>query len=473
MPRNKLVYGKRPKNPSTFASSTSFAWSSPQKPATTTIHPDKAVEVEVAEATEALEALQVGAEPKDSTRDVKKKNGALRVKDANAALKPALRHKDGKGKRAPMESPPTDISKDLQETDSHSASRDASRERQEARTTSSVKEKETTKHEVDRSESIRPHIPLHDPPPSSQMPECLPIRSQAPRTTNETLVAAPEHGLPTPPKSPVLPPSDPLLSYTQPLLHLCSDPAARTAPLSFSSWSDALQQHFNIVKIAEASYGEVYRLSLQAPTPGLTRSDESVLKIIALKPPPCPPASRAAEKKAALMSTISQVASEVQLLQRMTSIPGFTNFRDIRVLQGRPPPAFCTAWKSFNKSRRKSQKSIFPDPSRKSSYDDEQLWAVIEMQDAGTDLERLIEEGTEAIGGIWGVWDVFWGVVLALGKGEEGCRFEVRTSMTRPQFSQQYTKSRISTATSTSATSVSAQRTQGQTRSSQRPGSAA
>ncbi|KAJ9645706.1 hypothetical protein H2199_002745 [Coniosporium tulheliwenetii] len=187
MPRNKLVYGKRPKNSSTFASSASFAWSSPQKPATT-IHPDKAVEVGVTEVTEALEALQVRDNhktaskngSKDGTGDVKQKTEALQTKDVNAILKPVLRHKDGKDRRASRGMPPADTARDSKESDCHPTSGDASKESQEARTTPSAKEKETTKRKGHRSESTRAHKSEPKPPTPNQMPDCLPIRIRAP-----------------------------------------------------------------------------------------------------------------------------------------------------------------------------------------------------------------------------------------------------------------------------------------------------
>lgn len=71
-----------------------------------------------------------------------------------------------------------------------------------------------------------------------------------------------------------------------------------------------------------------------------------------------------------------------------------------------------------------------------------QLWAVIEMEDAGVDLEGFDVVGVgsnTSIGdnvttacpggnnwGVFGVWDVFWNVATALAKGEREARFEVR-----------------------------------------------
>lgn len=200
---------------------------------------------------------------------------------------------------------------------------------------------------------------------------------------------------------------------------------------TYEEWSEQIGEHFNITKIAEASFGEVYRLSLREQIPQLSRNDESVFKVIPLKPPEelLPKEARkrtVALRRAEAMSSPEDVASEIKLLQRMTSVPGFTNFRDVRVLCGRPPNALIDAYKSYNTHQKAQRKdlSIFPDPAKQSSYSKDQLWAVIEMQDAGTDLERYVESG--ACHTVWSVWDVFWQVVLSMAKGEEEAEFEHR-----------------------------------------------
>ncbi|KAL1585157.1 hypothetical protein WHR41_06501 [Cladosporium halotolerans] len=219
--------------------------------------------------------------------------------------------------------------------------------------------------------------------------------------------------------------------HCESLLELTAYPVS-----SFSDWADGLQEDFSLVKIAEASFGEVYRLSLQPEAAAdadlpLSRNDESVLKVIALTPPAetLPKGKRDRERaleKAENMSKPADVASELKLLQRLSDIPGFTNFRDLRVLKGSPPPPFASAFKAFNAAQKAAKKelSIFPDPAKKASYSPDQLWAVIEMQDAGTDLEKLVTQGVSS--SIWVVWDVFWQVVLALAKGEGEAEFEHR-----------------------------------------------
>ncbi|OAL43784.1 hypothetical protein IQ07DRAFT_551868, partial [Pyrenochaeta sp. DS3sAY3a] len=232
-------------------------------------------------------------------------------------------------------------------------------------------------------------------------------------------------------------PADCFSSYVQPLLAL----GENSNIASFQDWSAELEPHFEIMKIAEASFSEVYRLRVSTATSDV--KEESVLKVVALKTPPnaplpCQLQTRAVRDRETQMaretwereendvwkSDVADVLSEVKLLQNLNHIPGFTVFRELTVVQGRPSTAFANAWKEWNKSRPRGKKSEFPDPSKKASYDDTQLWAVIEMQDAGTDCEKIMELG--GLSSIWEVWDVFWGVCLSIAKAEEACKFEHR-----------------------------------------------
>ncbi|KAK5012174.1 hypothetical protein LTR39_004282, partial [Cryomyces antarcticus] len=220
-----------------------------------------------------------------------------------------------------------------------------------------------------------------------------------------------------------------IIDHVQPLLRLCSDSSKRFAPTSFESYAASREKEFKITKIAEASYGEVYRLSLKKPWSGFGSSDEWVIKFIPLQAPPAlckhiqnPRARQKARETSASMSAVADVTSEVEVLDRMTNVPGFTNFRDIEVVRGRPAKAFVAAWQDFNTARRAAgrSESVLADPGLESSYEDDQLWAAIEMQDAGEDLERFKVEN------VFQSWDIFWGVALALAKAEKYARFEHR-----------------------------------------------
>lgn len=296
----------------------------------------------------------------------------------------------------------------------------------------------TSSRRDDNSQQTKPPAQAPSPKDSAcEVPEEVPAKieeNQMAGIKNDVQCKtplAPKYQGPLSNRTPADTPTNCFSEHCASLLELTSHPIS-----SFSDWSDGISDDFTLIKIAEASFGEVYRLSLhpevaEDPEIALTKNDESVLKVIALKQPPSTlPKSKKdrskALEKAEGMSNPADVASELKLLQRLSDIPGFTHFRDLRVLQGRPPGLFAEAFKAFNAAQKTAKKelSIFPDPAKKSSYDKDQLWAVIEMQDAGTDLEKLVAQGVSS--NIWVVWDIFWQVVLALAKGEEEAEFEHR-----------------------------------------------
>ena len=218
-------------------------------------------------------------------------------------------------------------------------------------------------------------------------------------------------------------------SHLDPLLSL-----GAPKPTPFLDFDSSLGAHFEISKIAEASFSQVFMLSLpdsghKSPSRSLPRA--SVLKLIPITPPTSLIPKRPTKKLCDLLnlcSTPINVASEVRLLQHLCSVPGFTNFRALHLLRGRPGPAFCASYKAWDMDQKRNgrERSHFPDPNREASYGEDQLWAVIEMQDAGTDLEHLIDSQVWHDLGIEAVWDVFWQVILACGKAETASRFEHR-----------------------------------------------
>jgi serine/threonine-protein kinase haspin len=274
-------------------------------------------------------------------------------------------------------------------------------------------------------------------PGDRQSPPSSPVRRRLKAVAIPSRTASPKMSLlPTPDPTPE--PEDPYTAYVSPLLSLSYEEKV----VSFDAWSSSLDPHFDVTKIAEASYSEVYRLTARSTTTGST-TNESVLKLVALKTPPNAPLPSQTQTRPARdpekqtkkeletreeqdqwKSHVDDVHSEVKLLQNLNHIPGFTNFRELTVLQGRPSASFIGAWKAWNKARPRCKKSEFPDPSKKTSYDETQLWAVVEMHDAGTDCEKVMEAG--GMNTVWEVWDVFWGVCLSVAKAEETCKFEHR-----------------------------------------------
>ena len=201
------------------------------------------------------------------------------------------------------------------------------------------------------------------------------------------------------------------------MLELCAHKKHRESPAGFQEWSNLVHKNFEVEKIAEATFGEVYRLKMRGDR-AENLAEESIFKVVAIKPDK---STKKPKRKDVPMSAVEDIMGEVTTLQRMSEIPGFAVFRDMRVLRGRPPSQFVEAWKKYLDG---GNKTYFPDPGRKASYAEDQLWAVLEMQNAGTDLERIQLRSDLQ------VWDVFWGVAMALAKGEQDAKFEVRV-MTR------------------------------------------
>ena len=233
-------------------------------------------------------------------------------------------------------------------------------------------------------------------------------------------------------------------SHIRPLLEFATDVSDRRSPGNFQHWADELDEHLEVEKIAEASYGEVYKLRAKSHAAG-SRSDfthESVLKVLPLKPRVVPRTTKTDH-----MSAVDDVLVEARTLMRMSSIPGFTNLRDIRVMQGQFPKQFIRAWKAYLQN---GAESYFPDPSKARAYPKSQLWVVIEMENAGKDLERFPLRSPLQ------TWDIFWSVALAIAKGEDLARFEVCPRKNGAFCLKMLTGHSLSTAICTSAISASA-----------------
>ncbi len=167
--------------------------------------------------------------------------------------------------------------------------------------------------------------------------------------------------------------------------------------------------------MAEGSYGEVFRFEKKdkpsdgsVPTPEegkQAQGGSSIFKLIPL---------RAKSSRSTKQTSLESLVREVQMLKLMDPIPGFARFKDLKVLQGSYPPSFSEAY--HDHKMRKPADSQNPPPS---AYRAKQLWALIEMDDAGDDLESLKSPS------VYQIFDIFWLTCCALSYGEEQAEFEV------------------------------------------------
>lgn len=207
--------------------------------------------------------------------------------------------------------------------------------------------------------------------------------------------------------------------YVHRILDEATSQLAARGVQKFSSWAARSETAFDPVKIAEGSYGEVYKLRLKedickrnmskSRLAKLREYGEGVFKVVPLR------AQKGLGSKK--FTTIDEIVAEVKLLKLLDPIPGFARFREVHVVQGRFPPSFQAAWDSYKAAGKDCEN---PNPANKRAYSDQQLWAILEMDDAGVELEKFKWSS------VFQVYDIFWGVAMGLARAEEYALFEHR-----------------------------------------------
>ncbi|KAL4888008.1 hypothetical protein BDV59DRAFT_189469 [Aspergillus ambiguus] len=208
-------------------------------------------------------------------------------------------------------------------------------------------------------------------------------------------------------------------AYVRPILDEAISAIAAQSVQKFGSWAARAGNLLEVVKLAEGSYGEVYKLRLreEACRKEMSKSKiarlraygDGVFKIVPLRSRRGPGSKK--------FTSVDEIVSEVRMLKYLDPIPGFARFREIHVVQGRFPESFQAAWNHYKETK---DDCFNPDPSNRRAYPETQLWAIIEMDDAGCELEKF------SWSSIFQVYDIFWGVAMALARAEEYAMFEHR-----------------------------------------------
>ncbi|TVY58509.1 putative serine/threonine-protein kinase haspin-like protein, partial [Lachnellula suecica] len=197
---------------------------------------------------------------------------------------------------------------------------------------------------------------------------------------------------------------DPKYTHLLPLINAYKTDTGQV--LTCHSWADMLPETCTVVKIAEASYAEVYRITV--PT-----GETSIIKMMRIQSPHDPSSS---ESVCDTAIQVQNIISEVRIMNALTELPGFVRFKDAQIIRGRSVPAFIEAYEQ-REAQPKVKQSFFPHPEE---YTEESEFLAIELGDAGCVLEEFPVKNIEQ------VWDIFLGTVLALAKGEMANEFEHR-----------------------------------------------
>ena len=182
----------------------------------------------------------------------------------------------------------------------------------------------------------------------------------------------------------------------------------------FKTW----QEVFTITKIAQGSFGSILRTQMKSDPSNFT-----VCKLMPIKH------GEGTGSDGSLQTYIKDAAAEVRVLDRMSESPGFVQFRSAHVLEGELP--------SFLVDMSHEWDNDHPKDKTPADHRESQLWLLIEMSDAGTDLATLLKEafpdGTYlnkkekgARLTLYQAWDIFWSVAEALAHGEMNAEFEHR-----------------------------------------------
>lgn len=182
----------------------------------------------------------------------------------------------------------------------------------------------------------------------------------------------------------------------------------------FRTWQEA----FTITKIAQGSFGSILRTQMKSDPSNFT-----VCKLMPIKP------REVTESAGSLQTHIKDAAAEIRVLDKMSESPGFVQFRSAHVLEGKLPSFLMEMFHEWDKDH--------PKDKTPSEHRESQLWLLIEMSDAGTDLATLLKEsspdgtclnkekkGTRLT--LYQAWDIFWSVAEALAHGEMNAEFEHR-----------------------------------------------
>ncbi|KAL3452435.1 hypothetical protein BJX65DRAFT_180018 [Aspergillus insuetus] len=208
-------------------------------------------------------------------------------------------------------------------------------------------------------------------------------------------------------------------SYVRSILNEAMSSAAAQGIQKFDAWAARAGEILEVVKLAEGSYGEVYKLKLRenvcekdiskSRLARLRAYGDGVFKVVPLRAQSGPGSKK--------FTNIEEIVAEIKMLKYLDPIPGFARFREIHVVQGRFPRAFQEAWDQYKKTK---DDCLNPNPSSKRAYPDSQIWGIVEMDDAGCELEKF------SWSSIFQVYDIFWGVAMALARAEEYALFEHR-----------------------------------------------
>ncbi|KAK7990805.1 HASPIN protein kinase [Apiospora arundinis] len=180
------------------------------------------------------------------------------------------------------------------------------------------------------------------------------------------------------------------------------------------TWAEVCPPGDKIVKIAEASYAEVYRVTNERGT--------SIIKVIRMESPIKPQTK--AQQKSGLVDeephSEADLMGELKISEWLADIPGFVMYKERYIVQGKTCRELLETHQNFQKKAKRQdpgRAQFYPSPSR---YLDDTRFLAVELGDAGVALEDFSLNSTDQM------WDIFLHVAIALARAEAQVEFEHR-----------------------------------------------
>ena len=185
----------------------------------------------------------------------------------------------------------------------------------------------------------------------------------------------------------------------------------------FQKFCKGWEKTVKLTKIGQGSFATVLKMEL-IHGPG----EYSVWKLMPLKP-----STGTGSRPRNESTLIKDAATEVRMLYAMSDIDGFVQFRSAHVVEGVVPEQIRKAHESWAKTL-KSDDIWYGTDMRAEYPSKNQLWLLMEMTDAGKDLDVVFSTARlqKTFFSIQETWDIFWGVAEALMRGEAQAEFEHR-----------------------------------------------
>lgn len=177
----------------------------------------------------------------------------------------------------------------------------------------------------------------------------------------------------------------------------------------FHEFGRSIGKKYDCTKLGEGAFADVFKLKAKTAEEAveLDRYGGLVIKVI-----PFNIENDAKDEIADLES----VTREVRVLQALDPLHGFARCRGVHVVSGKYPDVLSEAFNLYKTTD--PEEAINPDPTNNSPP--EQLYAVIEMNDAGRPLSKL------ATMSAFRAFDSFWMSAMILSMAEHKLEFEHR-----------------------------------------------